>query len=664
MMLSRITTPSANGVADGRPKSATIAHWSRWFMCGHLVDYLESALHRLQDTADKQKSEIEHQKSEIEQQKFEIGKQKDINAIQQEEIKSLNKLCDRPDIPTKIMDKAIRSVEDNIQDTVAVLARSVGAETFAPIAKECAEFALNLLNTVDDPDLRRCVYGLFGALSTIMKQEISPYLETVVTHMMGSLKSTEGIKTYLQEEKDQVTIFNEEDFDDICDEEDLTEDDDEEDEAVKVIVENAFEDEKEDTCCALGELAENSGAAFYPYLELSFTEVIDKVDYPKPDVKKAAIVAVGQMCICVHKANQEAPTTQTQTALMNFISAVMVKLLQVMKEDIDRLVVMAAIDTTFEMLNKIGLPVIQVEGVKDAILTRMKEAFTHKLSCQDADSEEEEDEEAEFDGMLIESAGDVLPAMAKLMGGEAFLPFFTSFLVDLVKRLKVTSSVAEKSFAVGTIADIIKECGVVSLAFVNSLYPLFMKYIQDEEDEVRSNAVFGLGVLVANSGDKMHGYPYHDYKLESNYTEILKCLFGLLSKEKNGRVMDNTCAAICRMISTHKAGVPLEMAIPIIIQCLPLKEDFEENPTVYNCLIQLYTNGEQEVLKNMIKLLSSIASVLGTDQVKDDLQSTLIHFVKDVHQKFPSELETLKTSMSEEHFCKLTSCLTMTNGTS
>ena len=29
----RITTPSAACVADGRPKSAPIAHWSRWFMC-------------------------------------------------------------------------------------------------------------------------------------------------------------------------------------------------------------------------------------------------------------------------------------------------------------------------------------------------------------------------------------------------------------------------------------------------------------------------------------------------------------------------------------------------------------------------------------------------------------------------------------------------------
>ena len=67
------------------------------------------------------------------------------------------------------------------------------------------------------------------------------------------------------------------------------------------------------------------------------------------------------------------------SALTNFISAVILKLLQVMKEDADRQVVMIAIDTTFDMLDKIGLPVIQVEGVKDAILTRMKEAFTHKV---------------------------------------------------------------------------------------------------------------------------------------------------------------------------------------------------------------------------------------------------------------------------------------------
>ena len=32
----RMTTPSAACVADGRPKSAPVAHWSRWFVCSLL----------------------------------------------------------------------------------------------------------------------------------------------------------------------------------------------------------------------------------------------------------------------------------------------------------------------------------------------------------------------------------------------------------------------------------------------------------------------------------------------------------------------------------------------------------------------------------------------------------------------------------------------------
>lgn len=35
--------------------------------------------------------------------------------------------------------------------------------------------------------------------------------------------------------------------------------------------------------------------------------------------------------------------------------------------------------------------------------------------------------------------------------------------------------------------------------------------------------------------------------------------------------------------------------LPSVLQCLPLKEDFEENKTVFDCLCQLYLSGEQEV---------------------------------------------------------------------
>lgn len=63
-------------------------------------------------------------------------------------------------------------------------------------------------------------------------------------------------------------------------------------------------------------------------------------------------------------------------------------------------------------------------------------------------------------------------------------------------------SVSERSFSVGTLAETVLALGKGG---VNSLIvpflPLFLDAMKDEDEEVRSNGVFGLGVLVENGGD-------------------------------------------------------------------------------------------------------------------------------------------------------------------
>ena len=71
---------------------------------------------------------------------------------------------------------------------------------------------------------------------------------------------------------------------------------------------------------------------------------------------------------------------------------------------------------------------------------------------------------------------------------------------------KQTSSTAEKSFAVGTLAEVIESIGETTVVFVDTLYPVFLRMVKDEDDEVRSNAVFALGMLAANGGDKMKAW--------------------------------------------------------------------------------------------------------------------------------------------------------------
>lgn len=67
------------------------------------------------------------------------------------------------------------------------------------------------------------------------------------------------------------------------------------------------------------------------------------------------------------------------SVLTNMLQSVVTKYLEIIKEDTDRTVVMTSIDSLFEMLEKIGRPVLEVQGSTGAILARMKEAFTHKV---------------------------------------------------------------------------------------------------------------------------------------------------------------------------------------------------------------------------------------------------------------------------------------------
>ena len=64
----------------------------------------------------------------------------------------------------------------------------------------------------------------------------------------------------------------------------------------------------------------------------------------------------------------------------------------------------------------------------------MKTACQSDTADDDADSADD-DERAECDSALIESAGDLMPTLAKLMTGQAFAPYFADLLPQLLRRL-------------------------------------------------------------------------------------------------------------------------------------------------------------------------------------------------------------------------------------
>ncbi|XP_053510861.1 importin-4 isoform X2 [Artibeus jamaicensis] len=468
-------------------------------------------------------------------------------------------------------------------ETLGVLARAVG-EPMRPLAEECCQLGLGLCNQVDDPDLRRCTYSLFAALSGLMGEALAPYLPQITTLMLLSLRSTEGIVPQYDGSSSFLLFDDESDGEE---EEELMDEDEEEEDDSEISgysVENAFFDEKEDTCAALGEISVNASVAFLPYMESVFEEVFKLLECPHLNVRKAAHEALGQLCCALHKACQSCPSEPSTAALQATLAQVVPSYMQAVYRERERQVVMAVLEALTGVLRSCGTLTLQPPGRLAELCNMLKAVLQRKTACQDTEEEEEEEEDqAEYDAMLLEYAGEAIPALAAAAGGDVFAPFFAGFLPLLLCKTKQGCTVAEKSFAVGTLAECIQGLGAASAQFVSRLLPVLLSATREADPEVRSNAIFGLGVLAEHGGRPA----------QEHFSKLVGLLLPLLARERHDRVHDNICGALARLLMASPTRKPepqvVDTAPELLRICSLIQTDDKIPPDTKAALLLLLT---------------------------------------------------------------------------
>ncbi|XP_030625358.1 importin-4 [Chanos chanos] len=552
----------------------------------------------------------------------------------------------------------MRSLQTQALDTLSVLARTVGKDVFSPLAAECVQLGLNLTDAVDDPDLRRCTYSLFSAVSTVSPECLNPHLTAISTVMLLSLKSTEGVTAHLEEDK-QFVLLDDEDDDD--EEGDAVLEEDGENEGVDrdvagFSVENAYIDEKVDACDALGEIAYNTGVAFQPFLESSFQQVYELRDFPHEDVRRAAFGAMGQFCRAQHKVWKENPIEPNHQALHKLLAVVLPCFLEAVRQERERQVVMGVLEALNGIIKSCQGEVLQVPGRLGEISHAIRDVLKKKTVCQDGGGDDADDDEqqAEYDAMLQEFAGEGIPLLASAAQPDAFLPYLKELLPLIMNKAKPSCTVADRSFSVGTLGETLHSlAGVtggrgVAGRLSNQVLPVLVAGVKDSDPEVRNNSVFALGSLAQAAGPIV----------ASDYPMMLSLFSNLLAKESDRRVIDNLCAALCRMIMGNTAGVPLEQVFPALLGRLPLVEDMEENKTVFSCLAYLYTNNPALIVSHLKPIMSVATHVLGTKNLDDETQNTLLMLLKDVAQRHSQEFQSAVTSLPAEQKTKVTAVVT------
>ncbi|XP_055703299.1 importin-4-like [Phlebotomus papatasi] len=539
----------------------------------------------------------------------------------------------------KTDDEDIKALRPQAIDTLAALARTIGKENFLPLSSDAMNFGLALLEDCKEPDLKRACYNLFASLAEVLNQDVAQALPQIITAMIESVKSTEGlVPDFDDDDEENGDIYNveneiEEKDDDIDIE---TSDNEEDDDDVAIAVENAFMDEKEEAIIALRELALHSGAAFGPYLQAAFEEVYKLINYPQDDIRRVSVEALTQFTVSFYQM-------KNADAVRTSVTILIPKLSEIIRTDEERNVVMAALEAFNELLDKLKGDTFSLDDQKDAIFECVMDVMLGKVACQfDEVSNDDEEGDSEFDEAIIETAGEIVPRFGKALRPEEFAPYFgrayTHLLEKLEKAKRKEEADLERAYVIGVLAECFEGLQKHTNTWMASLMPLLMSGAQERNDQIRNNSVFGLGELVLAAGEFAYDF----------YPQILQLLSAAVAKEQDSNTLDNICGALARLIIANSSLVPLKDVLPVFVQYLPLRTDFDENLAVFKCLNVAYHQGQQ-VLVDLMEHIAFVAlQVLQKKEYSsDETRDYIFNFVQQIRRDFPEQYGKVVTNNPE-----------------
>ncbi|ORZ23832.1 armadillo-type protein [Lobosporangium transversale] len=526
----------------------------------------------------------------------------------------------------------LRANEDELMlravatDALGAVAQAVGKDAFRPYLNDQMNLALEGLQ-LNNTRIRECVYYFFAGIAQVFEDEFSPYLAAIIPHLIQSCQLDENT-TRVENETEDL--------------EDLDADETEED--VNYVFKSAIADEKEVAADTIGELFQHTRSAFLPYVESTVKELTELTTHMADGVRKASCAALFAFLRTFYslsnaqewKAGLPAPIPLHDN-VVQLNSLVMPAVLGIWQDEDEKMVVVQICQEMAEAIKLCG-PGIIADHIGE-IAEQLKLIFEKKAYCQQELADDEglldEDEQAEFDALLISAASDLSGVLSAALG-TSFVPYAQVFIPHIAKYYKKSKPSSERSMAIGSLGEIANGMGSGITEFTEQLFPLFVKALSDEEDEVRSNGAFAIGALCQNT----------TIDLSSQYPTLLTALYPLFQGQALPNVTDNACGAVARMIMRHPEAVPLDQVLPVFVQALPLKRDFEENEPVYQLLFSLIRTQNSWVGNNLPRLLQIFTEVLSKeDELKPHRRQEMIDIIKSLNQQFPA-LNIGSTSLS------------------
>ncbi|KAK4236569.1 armadillo-type protein [Achaetomium macrosporum] len=534
------------------------------------------------------------------------------------------------------------SLRSGVCDSIGRIATAVGAQAFQPYVVDLMRSSEEALQ-LDNSRLRESSFILWSSLAKVYEKEFAPFLPGVFKGLFDSLKlEEEEIKLTLSEEEKGIVgtdnevitggkklkLKNAED-----DEEGWMDDDDDDDyEDFGVSVEAL---EKEVAIEILGDIITYACGTqeITEYLEKAVESISPLAEHSYEGCRKAAVATLWRSYARVWQLMEQEtgtnwepglPLKQQPTVTLVKLGEIVSKAtLALWHEEGDRSVVTEINRNVAATLKACGPAILSQEEFMKEVVTVISTIITRSHPCQqdlgDEDEEQEVEGSSEYDWLVIDTALDVVIGLAVALG-PGFAELWKIFEKPIMKFAASESENIERSTGVGVIAECAANMEAAVTPYTEKLLKLLLKRLSDPDLETKSNAAYATGQLILNSTDSNTYLP--------NYDMILQKLEPMLQIQE-ARIKDNAAGCISRMIMAHPDQIPLGDVLPALVGLLPLKDDYEENSPVYECILKLYESNEPTIQQLTPKLIPVLEAVLSppTEQLDDETRQIVRNIV-------------------------------------
>lgn len=254
----------------------------------------------------------------------------------------------------------------------------------------------------------------------------------------------------------------------------------------------------------------------------------------------------------------------------------------------------------------------------------------------DEDDEDETDalnEELEEEASVLARISDIIHALFSIYN-QNFVPYFEKIMHHFVPYLRSKKYYSERQWTVCIFDDVIEYGGEAGVRYLETYYGHLVTALSDEYPEVRQAAAFGLGVM----GQSGH----------SGYAEAcagaLPHLANMIANPEARATEESLCAtenaisAVGKILKYNNSMIDVNTVLPTFISWLPVWEDHDETPFIYEYLAELIESNNPLVLgannANLPRLLSIIVQAFekgAFDDVVDEktpIKQRLINIIK------------------------------------